>query len=194
MSILIKFVNFSKLLSKKIYHYLDLIHPPTRATTFYVKSQKKKNLCVVEIGTELGLNAITILQELSIQKLFLIDPYEDYVMANRLQKIGNDQMKEAAKRLSKYKNKTIFIRKYSVEAINDVPDNIDFVYIDANHDYSYVKKDIELYYKKIKNGGVIGGHDFSSDTPGVCKAVLEFVDRNSLNLMGDERDWWIVKP
>jgi len=193
MNILLKFVNFSKLLSKKFYHYLDLIHPPTRPATFYVKSHHKKNLIVVEVGTELGFNAISMLQELSIQKLFLIDPYEDYVMANRLQKIGNIQLKEATKRLSKYRNKTVFIRKYSDEAINDIPDNVDFVYIDANHDYSYVKKDIELYYKKIKKGGVIGGHDFSTDTPGVCKAILEFVDKNNLKLMGADRDWWFIK-
>lgn len=64
-------------------------------------------------------------------------------------------------------------------------ESLDFVFIDANHTYEYVKKDIEAWLPKIKKGGIIGGHDFNIFYwPGVVQAVTEkfnyyIVKRNS---------------
>jgi len=63
----------------------------------------------------------------------------------------------------------------------------------GNHAYEFLKKDIELYYPKIKTGGVLGGHDFTLSTKGVFKAVMEFVTDNELKLHGEDTDWWVVK-
>lgn len=38
--------------------------------------------------------------------------------------------------------------------------SLDFVYIDANHDYLSVMNDIDFWLPKVKMGGAIGGHDF----------------------------------
>ena len=63
----------------------------------------------------------------------------------------------------------------SIEASKKYEDNsIDFVFIDANHDYDYVKKDIEAWFPKVKTGGVIAGHDYHKHWKGVVKAVDEF--------------------
>ena len=51
--------------------------------------------------------------------------------------------------------------------------DLDFVYIDASHDYESVKRDIELWKPKICAGGFIGGHDYSFHFMGVIKAVGE---------------------
>jgi hypothetical protein len=39
-------------------------------------------------------------------------------------------------------------------------ESLDFVYIDANHAYDFVKQDIELWYPKVKKGGYLWGHDY----------------------------------
>jgi hypothetical protein len=39
-------------------------------------------------------------------------------------------------------------------------ESLDFVYIDANHKYDAVKKDLELWYPKVRKGGVFAGHDY----------------------------------
>ena len=36
----------------------------------------------------------------------------------------------------------------------------DFIYIDPDHKYESVVKDVELYLPKLKKGGIIGGHDY----------------------------------
>jgi len=50
--------------------------------------------------------------------------------------------------------------------------SLDYVFIDADHQYESVKKDILAWLPKIKPGGIIAGHDYVSDF-GVDKAVQE---------------------
>lgn len=39
---------------------------------------------------------------------------------------------------------------------------LDFVFIDADHSYEGVKRDIEIWLPKIKKGGLLGGHDYNN--------------------------------
>jgi len=83
----------------------------------------------------------------------------------------------------------------SEDAVDHIPDNLDMVYIDGNHAYEYVKKDIELYYPKVKAGGIIGGHDIEGNSLGedVRRAVFEFAQKNNLSVHVEKPDWWILK-
>ncbi len=52
----------------------------------------------------------------------------------------------------------------------------DFVFIDADHSYEAVKKDIEAWWPLVKDNGILGGHDYDHNNrgwPGVYKAVHE---------------------
>jgi predicted O-methyltransferase YrrM len=72
-----------------------------------------------------------------------------------------------------YKNIQL-ITKTSDDAADDFNDEVfDFVYIDGIHQYENVLSDIKNYLPKIKKGGVIGGHDYVSNWPGVQLAVNE---------------------
>lgn len=177
----------------RIYNFIKKITPMywyTRATTRYImKNYQKKDLICVEIGVDCGLNAKTLLKLLPIKKIYLIDSYQQELDSVS----GEKRYKSAKKLLRKYKDKIEFIRKSSSEAIKEVPDNIDFIYIDGSHEYEQVKKDIEIYYPKVKKGGIIGGHDFWASEIGVCKVVLEFAENNNLELYGKITDWWIIK-
>lgn len=66
------------------------------------------------------------------------------------------------------------LRKTSLAAAAQVPNGLDLVFIDGNHDYEYVKQDIELWQPKIRKGGLLAGHDFDRELfPGVVRAVTE---------------------
>lgn len=60
--------------------------------------------------------------------------------------------------------------------------------IDGSHLYENVKKDIKLYLPKIKNGGIITGHDWQCDD--ARKAVMEFFDMSHINLI---HNTWLIK-
>lgn len=67
------------------------------------------------------------------------------------------------------------IRGCSWEAVRWFDDNsLDFVFLDGNHSYEGVKKDITAWLPKIKSGGLISGHDYYNPC-GVKKAVDELL-------------------
>ena len=65
----------------------------------------------------------------------------------------------------------------------------DSIYIDGNHEYDFVKKDLENYYPKLKDGGILAGDDFQ--IPNVRRAVLQFCCKNNIlpDIKGTE---WIL--
>ena len=67
------------------------------------------------------------------------------------------------------------LRMDSCEAAAKFEDNsLDVVYIDMTHTYEAVKRDIECWFPKVKNGGYISGHDYAPyGWDGVVRAVDE---------------------
>jgi len=181
----------------------------------------KSNLVGVEIGVGTGINALNILENLDIKKLYLIDPYVDFFNVSteltiiqegvpkskyKLDRIdarsihvdvdSNSLCKEVAiETVKKYNDKIVWIYDVSLSAVNKIKDNeLDFVYIDGNHRYEYVKEDIILYKDKVKKGGLVSGHDFDRDY--VEKAVREIVKEDIYYGKSDNRanlDWWYIK-
>ena len=141
----------------------------------------RENLVGCEIGVLKGVNANFILGSLSIKKLYLVDPYyekENYEIAKKVLKDSEDKLE--------------WLIGTTEEKANEIPDDsLDFCYIDGNHEYEFVKKDIELCYPKVKVGAILGGHDFCRGHEPVVEAVLERFNRNDLFV--SNRDWWIIK-
>ena len=65
--------------------------------------------------------------------------------------------------------------------------SLDFVFIDASHEYSDVKRDILSWLPKVKIGGFLAGHDYTI-FDGVRKAVDEFFIDDNISL---EKSYWI---
>ena len=64
------------------------------------------------------------------------------------------------------------VRRDSITASKLYADeSLDWVFIDASHDYESVLADINAWYPKVKKGGIISGHDFPHDP--VRQAVTE---------------------
>jgi predicted O-methyltransferase YrrM len=74
---------------------------------------------------------------------------------------------------------TDFIRGDSVEVSKRFEDiKISVLFIDGDHSYEGCKRDIEAWYPNVKKGGVMLFHDCDESSPGVIRAVAEFVDKN----------------
>ena len=81
-------------------------------------------------------------------------------------------------------------RQYSYKAAGSFPDRFfDFVYIDGNHHYEFVLRDLEDFAAKLKPGGLMFGHDFFEDAfarqehYGVIEAVNAFVKRSDFRFL-----------
>lgn len=55
------------------------------------------------------------------------------------------------------------------------PVQIDFIYIDGGHDYDQVCRDIVNAHILLNGQGILAGHDYVPEFPGVMKAVDELV-------------------
>ena len=55
---------------------------------------------------------------------------------------------------------------------------MDFVYIDAAHDYNSVSNYVRVWTSKVRKGGIIAGHDYGKDNefPGIYQFVNELIN------------------
>ena len=81
-------------------------------------------------------------------------------------------------------------RQYSYKAAAGFADSyFDFVYLDGNHHYEFVLRDLEDFAAKLKPGGLLFGHDFFEDGfardehYGVVEAVNTFVKRSEFRFL-----------
>lgn len=116
----------------------------------------------VEVGVASGEYSAVLARANPQMKLFGIDPYvphndyKDYTSMRTFETLRNG----AIKKLNSRKNYE-FIEKFSMDAVKEFGDEtLDFVYIDANHDFVNVTNDIYEWSKKVKPGGIIAGHDY----------------------------------
>ena len=157
----------------------------------------------VEIGIDRGDNALYILATLNMRKLFLVDPYlayegyQDNGWEGKIQGDYDRLLRIATAKLAPYKSRVEFIKHKSDAAVAFIPDGLDIVYIDGNHDYEFVKRDCELYFAKLRAGGVLGGDNYERLFPGVLRAVTELANKYNLTIHGAKWDqsyeWWVVK-
>lgn len=164
-----------------------------------------------EIGVLDGNFAYYLLKYNPGSKLYAVDPwasYQEYIEfdQNRL----DEAYRLAREKLGQFNCQ--FIRDYSMNAVKWFADEtLDYVYIDAAHDYTHVKEDVIEWAKKVKHGGIISGHDFYNGsykgenndgkitTYGVKQAVYEYLDENKIKYLfrlrkkGDS-SWFFVKP
>lgn len=97
-------------------------------------------------------------------QVYGVDPwmvYDDFSFG-KSQRRENRHYESAKERLTDYPNCTL-IRKTSMDAVKDFENgSIDFVYIDGNHTFKYIAEDICEWTKKVRQGGIISGHDYFS--------------------------------
>lgn len=77
----------------------------------------------------------------------------------------------------------------TVEAAKYWREPIDFLYVDADHSYDGVMRDLEAWVPHVKSGGLIVGDDYAHPRyPGVKEAWDEFELMHDLRLRGYQSD------
>lgn len=110
--------------------------------------------------------------------LYAIDPF----FKGKLGVCYSELIAKTELKRSKLLHKIQFIEKLSFEAINDIPDELDFIFIDGDHSLEGIQKDWKIFSEKLQQGGIIALHDTSipSHNPrvanlGSCKYYNEYI-------------------
>jgi hypothetical protein len=148
---------------------------------------------VAEIGVYRGTYSRQILDLARPEVLHLIDPW-----STERGCLSNDghQMPAAYEEVTtnlKHEidsGRVVLHREYSTEAAPKFADrSLDWIYVDAMHDYENVLADLRAFALKVKPDGFILGHDFSNHAAarrygfGVIRAVREFTAEGGFEIV-----------
>ena len=142
----------------------------------------------VEVGVGYGTQAREILDNTKIEHLYLVDPfikYNDYFSID-VEKLGgfNTLIKNMHILLENDPNRYSVIQRESLSVTEkEIPSNsIDIVFLDADHSYDAMIKDLPFWYNKLREGGILLGNDYSRRSSGTQRAVDEFIRNRNLKL------------
>jgi hypothetical protein len=147
------------------------------------------NTVMVEVGSFSGISSE--LFALHCKNITCVDEWNPYWEIEN-PSIIIEAENQFDKLLLKYNNITK-LKISSVDGANQFAnESLDFVYIDAAHDYENVKKDITAWLPKVKVGGVIAGHDYHyNQYIQVYEVVNEFF-ANDFKISGYPDSSWAV--
>lgn len=152
-----------------------------------------KGLVGAEIGVYEGDNLREMLNHKGlIKKIYAVDswvhhdhvePYLD-ATADEPQSVLDAKF-DTVKKIAKKDKRVVVMHMTSEEAAGYIDyGSLDFVFIDANHNYVFVKQDVELWSHCVHVGGMIAGHDYNNKD--VEKAVTEVLGDIGNPLSDDE--------
>lgn len=158
-------------------------HPKDHRKLWLEKFIKENNFT---LGAELGVHE-------GVTHFHLLDTCPNLTMIGVDRYKGNQEKYWEAFSAKKetYGIRSRFYRMPTVHAAAEVGNGeLDFVFIDADHQYRAVIEDIRAWSPKVRKGGYVTGHDCES--PGVKKALIEFFGEDGYQTAQDEV-WYVQR-
>lgn len=147
-----------------------------------------------EVGVAQGRTSRVILKECPQLTLIAVDPFR-YVIDAESSGLYRDFDFAHCERCvravaAEFAPRMIIKKMTSEQAASSIPKgSLDFVFIDANHTYAEVKRDIVAWRPKVRRWGMVLGHDYSDRWPGVKRAVNEVFGKP---ILFDSSIWGVV--
>ena len=170
---------------------------PATDPRLFVLDLLPRNSVGAEIGVHTGDFSAAMLARLAPTELHLIDPWRHETAATYKKAwYGGRARGGQAEMDARYQGvcvrfaaeiqagRVLIHRDCAAPALGPVADaHFDWIYIDGNHLYEFVKQDLAVAFQKTKPGGIICGDDYMPGgwwQGGVKKAVDEFVKEHTL--------------
>jgi len=180
-----------------------------RRKRFLLNKMPKHSICA-EIGVFEGDFSDKILKIVNPKELHLIDSWEwakhdlSTSVPWKVEVSPNKSNKRYQKVVNRFKTEikdgeVIIDRGYSQKVLKKFEDNyFDWIYVDGNHWYDYVRRDLELSYLKVKRGGFISGDDYGNDgddwwKENTTKAVDDFISKGLVTVIQMKNHQFILQ-
>jgi hypothetical protein len=159
-----------------------------------------------EIGVQRGVHAVHLRQFWTKGKLHLIDSWQyraDYEDSANVIQVQQDENYAHVQLVFRGRNDVAVHKVDSLRAADMFPESyFDWIYLDADHSYDAVKAELHHWEGKVREGGIISGHDyydgkFFGATFGVRSAVDEWAKMRgyTVRLASDDfcPSWFVLK-
>lgn len=165
------------------------------------------SLTGVEVGVYRGETSNALLTAFPQLTLYMVDPWTEFAENSEYRLSGDgvakltqaeaDENRRIAEDVTAFaaKRRTI-LKLTSKRGFERLGGRLfEFAFLDGDHTYDAVAWDAEHWYRLIRQGGILMGHDYGHRRhKGVKKAVDEFAKREQFELVVDDGCWMVVKP
>ena len=149
---------------------------------------------ILEVGVAWGYHAQHMLLNLPSIAYTGIDPYlsgydKNDAFPQDVAKLFRDDEQSSMDRLyqavkmelnEKFPGRATLVREKSTDWLYKQSDKFDVIFLDGDHTFETVRKELSGYWTKVNEGGVLAGDDY--DWPEVKKAVDEFANEKKLHV------------
>lgn len=187
------------LMSSLLYASIPTNSRPDR--TEYVSAFLKPGDIGAEIGVNHGAFSYHVLLQNAPKKLYLIDPWLCSIhdsQGNMKPTLKGQQYcdrvyAKVCDLFAPFKN--VEILRYRSEDVFFLFEDeyFDYVYIDGEHSYKAVSRDLNNYFPKIKIGGYLIGDDYG--WKGIAPAIEDFLKRNrgKCTFIGESAGQYVIQ-
>lgn len=153
----------------------------------------------VELGVSHGFHAQHLLEACPSLELAGVDAYRHIRKGGGYDDISSDQFEETCRKARGFLVPTgrwRLMRMTTADAAKVFRGAVDFLFVDADHSYEAACDDIRDWYRYVRPGGIVAGHDYGQPMwPGVKRAVDEVLTEWGLKAsVGLGTVWWVQKP
>ncbi len=146
---------------------------------------------IIEIGSYKGRSTRALCDN-ARGIVIAVDPWAGPYITDK-ESVLFDQAKswdEFQRNLADVPNLTIFRGYFEEFCKQNTDTDFDFIFIDGDHRYDSVIRDIYASLKLLRRGGILAGHDYTHpDWPGVKRAVDELFPKAEII----KSIWWTQK-
>jgi predicted O-methyltransferase YrrM len=149
---------------------------------------------ILEVGVAWGYHAQHLLLNLPSIAYTGIDPYlsgydkndafptDEANLFRFNEQSSMDRLYEAVKLElnEKFPGRAKLVREKSTDWMDKYADKYDVIFLDGDHTFETVRKELSGFWAKVNEGGVLAGDDY--DWPEVKKAVDEFANEKNYML------------
>jgi predicted O-methyltransferase YrrM len=153
-------------------------------------NEQGANNKAVEIGSYSGEGTVVIAKH--FKEVMAVDPWMNGYDINDVasQQCPMKFVFEAFKERTTPLGNVLYTRGKSLDVLEYFKDGqLDFIYIDGDHRYEGVLADLKGWRKKLREGGIMAGHDWSWKS--VKMALLEEIGQKDYTLF--QGDSWAIK-
>lgn len=156
----------------------------------FILNKKRLVNVGVEVGVFYGQYSEYLLTHWQGKTLYSVDAWGQYIAPGTTTLPAEEFARiyeSARRRLAPFGARSQIVRQLSTAAAQSIADgSLDFVYLDAGHDYASISEDLQAWAPKVRPGGILAGHDYwngsSAAVPiyGVKKAVDEYARKRGV--------------
>lgn len=159
----------------------------------------QNNSVFVEIGCYMGRSTVAMAELIEVSKkiinFYAVDHFDGSSEHQNIPEIKQKKLFEIfLQNTDSIKHLFKLVKTSSEEAVFAFSDEcVDFIYIDASHEFEFVFNDLNIWYPKMKKSGWISGHDYKWES--VKKAIETFCEnkKNNIEKLEIHENSWIIK-